>query len=93
MVTLVIEVTEFNSKAMCDVRGCLEPAMVSDATKIAVMGSMHLDTRVYLASITLEPVIPPTVNRPAWLIRQFFASPDWIGVKLTALYTIINCSF
>ena len=46
MATWVIEVTEFNSDARCDLRGCLEAAMASEATKMAVRGNMHNDTRV-----------------------------------------------
>ena len=49
MATWVIEVTEFNSKARCDLRGCLEAAMASEVTKMAVRGlrgNMHNDTRV-----------------------------------------------
>ena len=46
MATWVIEVTEFNSEARCDLRGCLEAAMDSEATKMAIRGNMHMDTRV-----------------------------------------------
>ena len=46
MATWVIEVTEFNSEARCDLRGCLEAAMASEATKMAIKGNMHMDTRV-----------------------------------------------
>ena len=46
MATWVIEVTEFNSEARCDLRGCLEAAMASEATKMAIRGNMHMDTRV-----------------------------------------------
>ena len=46
MASLVIEVTDFNSEARCNVRGCLEAAMASEATKMAVWGNMHNDTRV-----------------------------------------------
>ena len=46
MATWVIEVTEFNSEARCDIRGHLEVAMASEATKMAVRGNMHMDTRV-----------------------------------------------
>ena len=46
MATWVIEVTEFNSEARCDLRGCLEAAMASEATKLAIRGNMHMDTRV-----------------------------------------------
>ena len=46
MVTWVIEVTEFNSEVRCDLRGCLEATMASEATKMAVRGNMHMNTRV-----------------------------------------------
>ena len=46
MSTWVIEVTEFDSEVKCDLRGCLEAAMASEATKMAVRGNMHNDTRV-----------------------------------------------
>ena len=46
MATWVIEVTEFNSEARCDLQGCLEAAMASEATKMAIRGNMHMDTRV-----------------------------------------------
>ena len=46
MGTWVIEVTEFNYEVRCDLRGCLEAAMASEATRLAVRGNMHNDTRV-----------------------------------------------
>ena len=46
MGTWVIEVTEFDSEARCDLRGCLEAAMASEATKMAVRGNIYMDTRV-----------------------------------------------
>ena len=46
MATLVIEVTEFNFEVKCDLRGCLEAAMASEAAKMAVRGNMHMHTRV-----------------------------------------------
>ena len=46
MGTWVIEVTEFDSEARCDLRGCLEATMASEATKMAVRGNMLNDTRV-----------------------------------------------
>ena len=46
IVTWVIEVTEFNSEVICDLGGRLEAAMASEATKMAVRGNMHMDTRV-----------------------------------------------
>ena len=45
MATWVIEVTEFDYEARCDLQGCLEAAMASEATKMAVRGNMHMDTR------------------------------------------------
>ena len=46
MATWVIEVTEFDYEVRCDLRGSLEAAMASEATKMAVRGNMHIDTRV-----------------------------------------------
>ena len=46
METWDIEVTEFNYEVRCDLRGCLEATMASGATKMAVRGNMHNDTRV-----------------------------------------------
>ena len=43
---VLIEVTELNFKVRSDLRGCLEAAMASEATKIVVRGSMHIDNRV-----------------------------------------------
>ena len=40
METWVIEVTEFNSEVRCHLRGRLEAAMASEATKMAVRGNM-----------------------------------------------------
>ena len=52
---LVIEVTEFDYEARCDLRGCLEAAMASEATKMAIRGNMHMDTRVIeVADFKLE---------------------------------------
>ena len=42
----VIEVTDFNSEVRCDLRGRLKASMASDATKMALRGNMHMDTRV-----------------------------------------------
>ena len=36
----------FNSEVRSDLRGCLEAAMASEATQIAVRGDMHMNTRV-----------------------------------------------
>ena len=46
MATWVIEFTEFDFEARCDFRGCLEAAMASEATEMAVRGNMYNDTRV-----------------------------------------------
>ena len=46
MATQVIEVTEFKSEVICGLRGHLEAATASEATKIAVRSNMHMDTRV-----------------------------------------------
>ena len=44
--TCEFEVTELNSEVRSDLRGCLEATMASGATKMAVRGNMHNDTRV-----------------------------------------------
>ena len=44
--TWVIEVTDSTSDLICVLRGHLEAAMASEATKIATRGNMHMDTRV-----------------------------------------------
>ena len=41
-----MEVKQFNSEVRSDLRGHLEVAMTSEATKMAVRGNMHMDTRV-----------------------------------------------
>ena len=46
MGTWVIEVTEFDYEVRCDLWGCLEAIMASEATKMAVRGNMHNDARV-----------------------------------------------
>ena len=46
MVTQVIKVTEFNSVVIFDLRGHLEAAMASEATKMAVRCNTHMDARV-----------------------------------------------
>ena len=46
MVTYVIKFTEFNSEVRCELRGCLEAAMASEATNMAVGGIIHMDTKV-----------------------------------------------
>ena len=42
----VIEFTDFDSKARCDLGGHLEAIMASDSTKMSVLGNMHMDIRV-----------------------------------------------
>ena len=44
--TYVIEVTEFNSEARCNLRGRLEATMASEVTKMDVIGNMGMATRV-----------------------------------------------
>ena len=44
--TYETEVTEFKSKVRFDLRGHLEAAMASKATKMTVTGNMHIDARV-----------------------------------------------
>ena len=46
MGTKVIEVSDFDSKVRCDLWGHLEATMASDLTKMAILCSMHIDTRV-----------------------------------------------
>ena len=46
MAIWVTEVTEFDSGVICNLRGCLELTMASEATKIAVKGNMHTYIRV-----------------------------------------------
>ena len=46
MVTYVIKVTEWNFEVRSDLQGCLEAAMASEATKMAVKSNMHMETRV-----------------------------------------------
>ena len=41
----VFEVVEFNSEVRCDLQGCLEAAMASEAIKMAVSGNMYHDRR------------------------------------------------
>ena len=50
MATQIIEVTEFNSEVRYDLRGRLEVAMASEATKMAVGCNMGMDTRVIKVS-------------------------------------------
>ena len=57
METYVIEVTEFNSKVRCDLRGHLEVAMASEATKLAVGCNIGMDTRVIMVTDVKSEVI------------------------------------
>ena len=50
MGTYVIEVTEINSEVRCDLRGHLEAAIASEATKMTVGAIMHMDSRVIKVS-------------------------------------------
>ena len=51
--TYVIKVTELNFEVRCDLRGCLEAAMASEA----VGGNMHMDTRVIKVADVKSEVI------------------------------------
>ena len=42
----VIDVTELDFEVRSDLRGCLQAAMASEATQMAVRGNMHMDTRI-----------------------------------------------
>ena len=53
----VIEVSEFNSEAICDLRGCLEATMTPGATKITPCSNMHMDTMVIGAAEFKSEVI------------------------------------
>ena len=46
MVTYVFVVNELNFEVRYDLRGRLEAAMAPEATKMVVMGIMHMDSRV-----------------------------------------------
>ena len=46
MKTYVFEATELKFDVICDLQGHLEVAMASEATKVAVLGNMHMDARV-----------------------------------------------
>ena len=72
MVTYAIEVTEFNSEVRCDLPGCLEAAMASEVTKMAVRGNMHMDTRVAEVTESNSEVRRDikAVWRPPWPQRQ-----------------------
>ena len=53
----VIEVTEFNFEVSLDLRGHLEVAMASEATKMAVGCHMGMDTRVIKVTDVKSDVI------------------------------------
>ena len=53
METYVIEVTELNFEVRCDLQGCFEAAMASEA----VGGNMHMDTRVIKVADVKSEVI------------------------------------
>ena len=57
MGTEVIEVTEFNFEVSLDLRGHLEVAMASEATKMAVGCNMGMDTRVIKVTDVKSEVI------------------------------------
>ena len=46
MATWVIEVTEFTYEVISGLRGHLEAATASEATKMALRSNMHMTTRV-----------------------------------------------
>ena len=46
MATQDIEITEIKSEVIRGLRGHLEAATASEATKMAVRSNMHMDTRV-----------------------------------------------
>ena len=46
LVTRILWVTDFKSEVKFDLRGRLEAAMASEATKMAVRSNMHIDTGV-----------------------------------------------
>ena len=57
MGTEVIEVTEFNFEVSLNLRGLLEVAMASEATKMAVGCNMGMDTRVIKVTDVKSEVI------------------------------------
>ena len=59
MVTYVIKVTEWNFEVRSDLQGCLEAAMASEATKMAVKSNMHMETRVIKIADFKSEVIRP----------------------------------
>ena len=57
MGTWVIEVTEFNFEVSLDLRGHMEVAMASEATKMAVGCNMGMDIRVIKVTDVKSDVI------------------------------------
>ena len=55
--TWVIEVTEFNFEVSLDLRGHLEVAMASEATKMPVGCNMGIDTRIFKVTYVKSDVI------------------------------------
>ena len=49
--TWVIKVTELKFEVMCDLRGHLEAATASEATKMAVRSKMHMDVRLLISNL------------------------------------------
>ena len=79
MATWVIEVTEFNSEARCDLRGCLEAAMASEATKMAIRGNMHMDTRVIeVADFKSEVNFTSEVIEAIWTLPWHLGMSKWL---------------
>ena len=50
MGTLVIEATELKSEVRFGLRGHLEATMASEATKMAIRGNVHMNTKVLLVA-------------------------------------------
>ena len=46
----LVETTEFIFEVRSNLRGCLEVTMASEATKIAIRSSMHIELRVIVAT-------------------------------------------
>ena len=46
----IIEVTEFNSEVILDLRGHLEATRASEAIKVAFRSNVHMDSRVIEAA-------------------------------------------
>ena len=53
----VIEVSEFNSEAICDLRCCLEATMTQGVTKMTPCSNVHTDTMVIEAAEFKSEVI------------------------------------